>query len=146
MLRRFSIALAVACLVAVGLFASRAHAALTPWEQQVFGQLAPIDKMVERHGLTLRAADDEMVQPNGGFSRAITLNAGTSYVFAIACDRDCGSPTLQIYDQNGGPAGTRNADMTVVAIVPDATGQYRVEGAIQCRNGSCGVGVAMWSD
>lgn len=129
-----------------GLAAGTAYAALTPYQQEIAEQLAPLNKIAEKYGLTLRTAADEMVDQDGGLDRTIVLNAGTTYVFAVACDEDCSSVTVQIFDPNGLTVGKRTDDMRAVIVVPTVSGRYRVHGQMICRASACDVGVAMWSN
>ena len=140
------IAIALAPLI---LWPATIRAQENPWERQVQQQLEHAAQTISRDGNGW-AHDLQVGFMNADESEAFTLTlpSGASYALVGACDNDCTSLHLLLYNDAGNyeVASARTAnEPPVVQLTPKEATRYRVKVVMAgCRLNPCWYGIALY--
>lgn len=78
------------------------------------------------------------------YERPMTLEKGENYVFAAACDMDCGHVRLRLYDDRNRLIGDMRGRRPTVDVSPSSTRDFRiVVDMTGCREDECHFGVTL---
>lgn len=78
------------------------------------------------------------------YERLMTLERGETYVFAGACDMDCGHVRLRIFDEANQLVGDMRGRRPTVEVSPGRTRDFRiVVDMTGCREDECHFGVTL---
>lgn len=120
-----------------------------PWARQVRQQLERAAQTLRREG-SGRAHSVQVGLMNAEESEAfrLTLPSDASYALIGACDNDCTSLHLVVYNDAGNyeVAAARTAnEAPVVQLTPQAATRYRVKVVMaSCRMNPCWYGIAVY--